>query len=254
MKKQSGNPVVGIAAMSVPNDPWPPTRGARETYIHSVLAAGGAPLIIPPFGAHDPESVLRPVFDRCDALLLCGGVDIAASFYDEERSHLSNTPDLLRDHAEVTLTRWAFEEGKPILGVCRGCQMINVAMGGSLYQDIPTEYDAARVHAQGENEATLVLRHDVRIEPGSVLRRLIGREQFTVNSVHHQAIKSLAPGFAVSARAEDGIVEGVEHSTHPFAVGVQWHPELVWEEDRAHLAVFEGLVRSAGLQAGSQKR
>ncbi len=178
----------------------------RDNYCAAVRAAGGAPL---------PGYCPAPDLE-CDGLLLCGGGDVDSALYGQENRG-SDPPDLARDRAELALFRAFFDAGKPILGVCRGMQVMNVALGGDLIQDLPPEVLA--FHGRAEQD----LVHPVRAEEGSLLRRLYG-PVFSVNSAHHQAVLRLGEGFSASAWAEGGFPEAVEHVSRPV-MGVQFHPE-----------------------------
>jgi putative glutamine amidotransferase len=199
-------------------------QGALHTYIEAVLGAGGLPVLIPLSVLGDD---LRAVYERLDGVLLPGGGDIDPDYFAESRSPNLGTVDAARDRIELALARLALTNGKPLLGVCRGMQVMNVAFGGSLYQDLPTEYPRAleRHSHPVKDYPREHLAHLVSVEEESRLARVLGSPIVQVNSRHHQAVKRVGEGLIVVAHAPDGVIEGVEAPDHPFALGVQWHPE-----------------------------
>ncbi|MDW8325024.1 MAG: gamma-glutamyl-gamma-aminobutyrate hydrolase family protein [Anaerolineales bacterium] len=199
-------------------------QGVLHTYIEAVLGAGGLPVLIPLSVTGDD---LRALYARLDGVLLPGGCDIDPAYFNEARSPNLGVVDGERDRVELAVARLALADGKPLLGVCRGMQVMNVALGGSLYQDLPSEYGGPLLRHAHPVEAfpREHLAHPVRVEAGSQLARVLGAQVVQVNSRHHQAIKAVAPQLRVVARAPDGVIEGIEKPDHPFALGVQWHPE-----------------------------
>lgn len=223
--------------------------GQGQSYCRSVALAGGAPALIPlDLGV----PAWRSIYQRLDGLLLPGGVDVAPAFYGEEPHPKLGKVDGPLDEAELVLARWALADGLPLLGICRGIQTMNVAAGGTLYQDLPSQYPNALTHACTAPDYPRTHRaHAVTIQQGSRLARILGAQETMVNSRHHQAVKDLAKGFVVSARAPDGVIEGIEAAGYRrgaderFAVGVQWHPENLAANDPQMLALFEALVHAA---------
>lgn len=178
-----------------------------------VEEAGGIPLLI------HPTYSVKDVISKIDSLLLSGGEDIHPKYYREEpRYQMTPSPDL-RTEFEFSLLREAMIAKIPILGVCHGMQLINVALGGTLYQDLPGQTEGVINHRLGEK------RHRVSIEEDSLLFNTIGEKEIDVTSTHHQAVKDLGMGLKVSATAHDGIIEAFEMPGYPFLIGVQWHPE-----------------------------
>lgn len=224
--------------------PHIPLYALHRLYCECVLAAGGAPLQIP-HGVD--QQTLRAIFDRLDGVLLAGGGDVDPAFYDETPSDLVYGVDRERDEMEMALVRWAVAEGKPLFAICRGIQVMNVALGGSLYQDVLTGMPGALRHACFERLgfARDHPAHDVQLSPGSGLIGLLGSDCCTVNSLHHQGLKRIAPGLTPTGRAPDGLVEAVEVEGHVFAIGVQWHPEALAPQDPMMRRLFEGLVQAA---------
>ncbi len=237
-------PLIGITCGTFRDRDWcPPIHGHRQTYIDAVVSVGGAPFLFP---LVDDEDVLRSLYDRLDGVLLAGGNDVSPEHYGEEPHAQLGKVDMLRDWVELLLARWAAEEGKPVLGICRGMQVLNVALGGSLYQDISTQLTTELVHDSSftcENWAHMA--HDLRIEPTSRLGQLFGRDSFPTNSLHHQSLKTLGQGLQAVGWAPDGIVELVEGSDERFMVGVQCHPEaLQGEADPRWRVLFEHFVEN----------
>lgn len=212
------------------------------TYTHALELAGAAPVLIP---LNLGEETLRAVFARLDGLLLHGGVDIHPKEFGEAVEPFCGEIDVARDAVELRLTRWALYDQKPILGICRGIQMLNVAAGGSLYQDTRTQLGNVLDHARQPGEPYNRLTHSVEIAPDSDLARALGTTHLNVNSLHHQALKEIAPGFHVIARAPDGVVEGIEADTPQFAMGVQFHPEWLVEDDARMVGIFREFVQAA---------
>lgn len=206
-------------------------------YTAGVRAAGGVPVILP----YADDVAVERLLGVVDGILLSGGVDVdPVHFQEEPLPQLGRVcPD--RDRAELLLTRRVLAAGLPILGICRGAQLLNVAAGGSLFQDIPTQVKSGFKHSQ--TAPRWHPTHGVELEAGSITRRLLGVPSIRVNSFHHQAVSRPAPGFAVTARAGDGVIEAIEGPG--FAVGIQWHPEMMWETDQRFLGLFQGLVEAA---------
>ena len=195
----------------------------RATYVNSVIAAGGVPLCIPT--ALD-EQALRAVYDTCEGVLLTGGDDVDPAAFGEEAHEKTAGIDLQRDEAEFLLTRWAAQDDKPTLAICRGIQAMNVALGGSLIQDIPSQWKNPQTHdGNYYGPSRDDIHHTVCVEPGTKLAEVLGAGDVGTNSFHHQSLKRVADGLVVTARSKDGIVEAVEMPDKRFFVGVQWHPE-----------------------------
>lgn len=213
-------------------------------YATAVHEAGGLPLLLPAIGEVN-GSEWEPALD---GLLLSGGGDIDPERYGEEPRVESGRIDPEADAFELALCRAFLELGKPILGVCRGAQVLNVAAGGDLYQDLFRQTKTRLQHAQ--KAPRWCATHRVQIVPGSLLAGIVKEEVLRVNSFHHQAVRRLAPGFIASASARDGIVEAVERPGDRFTLGVQWHPEHLHEPSAS--ALFEAFVAAAA--EGAQRR
>jgi putative glutamine amidotransferase len=212
------------ATIGVTTSEQPGHRGPQAVvngaYLAAVERAGATPLLLTP--AHDEES-LRDLLSLCDGLLLTGGEDVDPARYGEPPHPELDTVSVARDEMELRVLRDAMERGMPVLAVCRGIQLLNVAFGGTLVQDLPSQRPEGLHHVQ---EAPITARwHDARVQPGSRLAGLLGAEELPVNSFHHQAINRVGTGLRPVAWADDGVVEGVETGDGKWVVGVQWHPE-----------------------------
>jgi putative glutamine amidotransferase len=212
------------------------TTDATETaYAHAVVSAGSVPLLIPALPAVPPEQVV----ERLDGLLLTGGGDVDPHRYGATPSPQCGGIDEERDACEISLVRQGVDAGLPILAVCRGCQVLNVALGGTLTQHLPDVTDLE--HLVPEPRSATV--HHVEVEGGSQLARIVGSPRFGVNSIHHQAVEHAAPELAVVGRADDGVIEAIEHPSLPV-LGVQWHPENLLRR-LTHHALFDWLVSTS---------
>lgn len=221
-------------------------KNGRDRYyvnavnIRAVTEAGGVPLLIP--NAYDDRK-LAAVLDVVDAVYLPGGVDVDPYLYGEEPVVGLGEFDPEWDAIDVVAARLALERDIPVLGICRGMQVLNVAGGGTLYQDIPSQVRGALKHAQrGPRWAA---SHAVEIVSNSRLAGILGTTELRVNSFHHQSVKDAAPGFQITGAAPDGVVEAIESTTHRFALGVQWHPELMVEREPMYQALFASLIEAA---------
>jgi putative glutamine amidotransferase len=227
-------PVVGITTY-VTNARWGywdlEAALIPSDYVNAIERAGGRPLLVPP----SVEGV-EETLDALDGLILTGGSDLDPELYDDDVHPETFGVHRLRDDAELALLRGALERDMPVLGICRGIQVLNVALGGDLHQHVPelVGHEGHKNDPPGQ-----FLEHDIAIEPDTRLAGMLG-ERTRVKSHHHQGIRRLAPGLVDSARAEDGLVEAVEAPDRRFAVGVLWHPEA-GEDAR----LFEGLVAEA---------
>jgi putative glutamine amidotransferase len=212
----------------------------RQDYVRSVERGGGLPLVLVPGGPGDVGDIL----DRIDGLVLSGGSDIDPSLYGEAPHPKLGRVIRERDDFELALCREALRRDRPILAICRGHQVLNVARGGTLVQDIPSVVVAGVDHdARSERWER---SHEVRVLQGTRLREILGRETVAVNSFHHQAVDRLGEGLVVSARSsEDRVVEAIEMPDRRFVVGVQWHPESFWNRPDGFGALFRALVLAA---------
>ncbi len=251
------NPLVGLTTTTVIPEGSNASRqeiALYALYVSVLDQVGLTPVLITP--AHSARSI-HDLLENCSGLVLSGGEDVHPARYGEEPVLQIGRVNAARDEMEFAALAVAFERNIPILGICRGCQVLNVYMGGSLFQDIDTQQPGELTHRQSEpwNSRT----HNAKIAGGSHLARIVGEKQLCINSFHHQAVKDVAPGLRVTAYAEDGLIEAVEANDHPWVIGVQWHPErheatapetdpdrLLFNDFRR--VVFEHAVLHAGQQ------
>ena len=240
-------PVIGITTQTLEAipDQLPRCWVMSQRYVQVLVAAGAIPWVIPLL-EHD-EATLRGIYGELDGLFLPGGVDIDPTAYGEARGPTCGPTDPARDWTELTLTRWALADKKPVLAVCRGAQLLNVAIGGTLYQDLRAEHPDALKHDQFPTGGRRrdALSHEVHIVTGSRLGRLLDTAVLPVNSMHHQGIARLAPGLTAVALATDGLIEGVEVDDDRFVVGVQWHPEDLVDVDPRMRRLFDAFIAAA---------
>ena len=243
--------LIGITAGEIVNKarPWSPiTYGQSYTYTDAIIHNGGTPVIIP---LTEDKKALRDIYDSLGGILFTGGNDIDPRLYGEEPSEKSVDVSVFRDQTEVQLMKWALEEGKPILCICRGMELLNVVNGGTLYQDVLSELDEKHDHdSSSKAEDIEHLAHMLDIDPSSKLAKILGSTQIPANTHHHQAIKQVAPNYKVTARAEDNIVEAIEpiDETDIYIIGVQSHPEsLEKAAEPAWRKLFSSFVKAVNL-------
>ena len=208
-------PLVGISCARTPEG----VDQLSSQYTQAVSRAGGVPVIIPTVSTLEEA---RRVLSRLDGVIFSGGPDIDPAWYGESVWNETVEIDPVRDHSDSLLVREALRQGMPVLGICRGEQLLNVLLGGSLYQDIPTQVEKAHTHRG--------VRHMTSVEKGSFLAAIFGTDSLRVNSRHHQAVKALAPGLKAASFSDDGLVEAYENSQ---IWAVQFHPETLVQEDEA---------------------
>jgi putative glutamine amidotransferase len=237
-------PIIGITGYADQSARLPnvPVVAIARAYVRAVSLGDGTPLIIPPYLEND---LLRGAFEGIDGLILSGGGDIHPSSFGERDCGLLWRVDKRRDQAELLLARWTLREGLPVLAICRGIQTLNVAAGGTLIQDIPTQTSSTLSHSCVAGRPLPTVAHTIDVEPGSRLADLIGTGEVDVNSAHHQAAKAVGDQLVTVARAPDGIIEALEAPGHPFCIGVQWHPEVMIESAPAMRRLFEALIEAA---------
>ena len=210
-------------------------------YTHAIEVAGGIPLVLP---CTEDEALLDQLTALCHGFVFSGGEDIDPARYGEEKRPQCGQIAHRRDAFDFTMFRKAFAAGKPILGICRGCQLINVALGGTLWQDLPSQQPSDIRHVQQEGQ--FEHSHSVNVLPGTPLAAATGKERFTINSFHHQAAKALGKGLQVMATADDGIVEAMYLPEHPFLWALQWHPERLCDIDADARALFSRFITACG--------
>ena len=244
----SRRPVIGIATQTLDAVPGelPACWVMGQRYVNVLRTVGAVPWLIP--AVPDDPDTLRQIYDRLDGIFLTGGVDVDPSRYGETQQSYCGRTDPPRDEVEIQLIRWALADRRPILAVCRGIQIVNVALGGSLFQDVAVQVPHALKHdyfPTKDHPARDYLAHPIEVKRGTRMAELLGSNSVTVNSMHHQAIKDLAPSLVPSAFAPDGLIEGVEASDDRYLVGVQWHPEELADRDPAMRRLFTSFVSGA---------
>ena len=233
--------VVGILGSTSPaKKDSVPTQYLNRAYVWAVESAGGIPIMLPV--TRDPESVGR-YLGLLDGLLISGGVDVDPACFGEEPHPQLGTVDDDRDTTELPLIRAALAQDLPVFAICRGIQSLNVALGGSLYQDIPSQAPSEIHHQQSDlgiprNQTS----HAIHIVPDSRLHRIVGQSEMQTNSFHHQALKKVAEGLIVTAYAPDDIIEAAESPTHRYVVAVQFHPEETAPKDLPSRQLFEAFI------------
>lgn len=234
-------PIIGITTNQSTNAHGQPLVMLQQSYVRAVLQAGGVPVLIPSLLAEEGWDAL---YARLDGILFSGGGDIGLEFSPGEAHPRIDEVDPLRDSVEIKMLQASAADGKPFLGICRGCQVMNVALGGTLYTHIPDQLPDALDHSYPGNMRT-VLVHQVKIEEGTRVAEIFDEPIIQVNSLHHQGLKDIAPSVRVAGYAPDGLVEAIELPDHPFGLAVQWHPE--WLTDQAGTRnLFRKFIESAG--------
>lgn len=224
-------PLIGLTAGHLPSGART-LDGADRDYSRAVQLAGGAPVLLPATTGTDVDVVV----DRLDGLLLTGGGDVDPTRYGRERSPHTGGVDPERDEVETRYLLAALERGRPVLGICRGCQLVNVALGGTLHQHLPDLTGVNHLHREPRD----FIAHAVSVNRPSRLYEVVGAEQLEVNSIHHQAVDGLAEPLRAVACSADGIIEAVEDPGRPL-LAVQWHPESLVPSE-THLALFRWLT------------
>jgi putative glutamine amidotransferase len=222
----------------------------KEGYYSAVFAAGGIPVMLPPVG--DPDYTAQLAISL-DGIILSGGVDVDPIHFGEPVFKDTEEISPERDEFEIALTLAAIGAGTPIFGICRGIQVLNVAAGGTLFQDIYSGNPDSNVLKHSQEAPRWYGTHPVKIAPGSRLERIMGVSYLQVNSFHHQAVKEPAKNFEITATSPDGIIEAMEWKGPEFIMGVQWHPEAMWRRNVLFLNLFSALIKEAA-KAGTRKR
>lgn len=226
-----------------------PTYFLRARYMKAIEDAGGIPVVLPLLSN---GAAWRQVVAHVHGLLVTGsGSDLAPELYGEHQRHKFARMSRERATMELGIAKAAYRANVPMLGICGGMQSINVALGGTLYQDIPAQFNTPIDHLPAYSATKTA--HAVQIAPGSLLRRIAGKARVEVNSSHHQSIKRVASNLLQTAVAPDGIIEAIEAPDRVFVLGVQWHPEFLYERDPVQRRLFSALIRAARTCAGGQK-
>lgn len=229
-------PLIGLTpAHDTKND----DLNMRPTYMRAVSHAGGIPVMLPlEASTQDLEQLAKTL----DGFLFTGGPDIHPFYFGEETLSACGNVSPARDKMELELLSLVMKTGKPILGICRGVQLINVGLGGNIYQDLPSQFKEAFPIAHTQPFYYTSPAHRVTVVDNTRLMEIVGEKEIPVNSMHHQAIRKVAPALTVSAYAANSLVEAVEMPDYPFLLGVQWHPEYLWETIEAHSNLFHAFV------------
>ena len=226
-----------------------PTYFLRARYMRAIEEAGGIPVVLPLLSTRD---AWRQVVAHVHGLLVTGsGSDLAPEFYGERQRHKFARMSRERATMELGIAKVAYQADVPMLGICGGMQSINVALGGTLYQDIPAQLNTPIDHLPAYSATKTT--HAVQIVQGSLLRRIAGKARVEVNSSHHQSVKKVAPNLLQTAVAPDGVIEAIEAPDRTFVVGVQWHPEFLYERDTIQRRLFSALIRAARKYVDGQK-
>ena len=219
-------PMIGITTRNGKDPDGHPTTSLQHTYTNAIVQAGGLPILIP---SMLPEEDFFSLYSCVDGILFTGGGDVSLDYFKGADHPRIGEVDKLRDVTEINLMRAAVSDGKPILGICRGAQVMNVALGGTLYTHIYDQLPGALDHAY-PGDLRRVLVHPVNVDETSRSAEIFGETLLQVNSLHHQGLKDLAPSLRAAGHSPDGLVELVELTGHPYAVAVQWHPEWLTDQ------------------------
>jgi putative glutamine amidotransferase len=233
-------PLIGITTTQSTNAYGQPTILLMQSYVKAIMQAGGVPVLIPSLIAEDGWDAL---YAHLDGILFSGGGDIALDRFAGDPHPRIDEVDPARDSVELKMLHAAVSDGKAFLGICRGCQVVNVGLGGTLYTHIHDQLTNALDHSYPGNMRT-VLVHEVKFEEGTHTADIYGEPIIKVNSLHHQGLKDIAPSLRVVGHAPDGLVEAVELPDHPFGLAVQWHPEWLTDQD-ATRKLFRKFVEAA---------
>lgn len=232
-------PIIGLTARyDVKED----TLVVNTGYYRAILRVGGIPFIIP---ITTDVTENKEIMQNIDGVILTGGEDVDPKYFNETPIKEMGSISPYRDIQEMCIAKIALTNNIPILGICRGIQVLNIAAQGSIYQDIYSQIPNANLIKHSQNAPKWYATHEVRIEENTKLHQIINKRTIRVNSFHHQAVKDVCEEFTIAAKSEDGIIEAIEHKNNDFAIGIQWHPEVMWEKDNEYLKVFKSFVSSA---------
>jgi putative glutamine amidotransferase len=222
-----------------------PVYAQGEAYMSAVSQAGGIPFLIP---LNLPLLSRRRLYDLADGILLAGGGDIDPALFNQASHPTQGDVQPDRDAEEIAVSRWAAAEGKPLLAICRGIQVVAVAAGGTLWQDLPSQMPEAACHRHnyhdGDRYPDDYLAHAVELSPSSRLARIVRTDTIWTNSFHHQAVQSVPEPWQIVGHSSDGVIEAIELPEHPFFCGVQWHPEVLVAGHESARQIFQAFVRA----------
>jgi putative glutamine amidotransferase len=232
-------PVIGIPCHTYDwAESEQPIYGNKRTYVQAVENAGGLPILIPML---TDLSELEKLLLRLDGVLFSGGMDIQPGFYGEQPHPVLRAVDPQLDTFEIALATWALQRDMPILGICRGMQLINVVLGGTLCQDISAYHPGSLQHCRCDLPRR-ELTHQVTVDQGSLMKKILGTHRLAVNSLHHQAVKEPGEDIHICGRADDGVAELLEVSRHRFVMGIQCHPEDIYRDVPAFARLFQTFI------------
>ena len=234
-------PIIGITTGHSKNDHGLQQIHLLRSYVDATIKAGGVPIIIPP---ELPEENWKALYEKLDGIIFSGGADIDPKRFNGEDHPAVQGVDSERDTLELSLIDHTVEKEKPFLAICRGFQLLNIALGGTLYTHISDQFENSLQHSTPRDQARDTLAHEIRVEEGTHLAEILGKPILKVNSWHHQGVKDIPPQLKITAHSSDGLVEAMELPEHPFAIAVQWHPEWM-PEDNAMQNLFKTFVKAA---------
>ena len=234
-------PLIGITTRNGKDSDGHPLTALQHSYLNAIVQAGGVPIPIPSMLA---EEDFLDLYSRLDGILFSGGGDVSIEYFNGSAHPRIGEVDNGRDTTEITLMRTAVNDGKPLLGICRGVQVMNIALGGTLYTHIPDQLKGALDHDY-PGHLRRVIVHPVNVDETTRSAEIFGETLLNVNSLHHQGLKDIAPSLRVAGHAPDGLVEVVEITDHPYAVAVQWHPEWLTDQP-AMQRLFKSFVDASG--------
>jgi len=234
MGKNTKKPIIGFSSLK--SDSLKTSYHIlNDEYSKAIIQAGGIPYLLPA-----EKKIIKESLSSVDGIIIEGGPDVHPSYYKEKKIHPTTKFIKERDEFEIPLIQEAYKKNIPIFAICRGIQILNVAFGGSLYQDIPSEYEKPLNHNCKEE----TLFHSILINEESLLYKILGRKKIKVNTTHHQAVRKVAPLLKVTAMSPDCIIEAIEGKTKNFVLGIQWHPEKLYINSPLHFRLFQSFIKS----------